>query len=220
MNQESKQDVKNNKQPIDQSKRKLGKVGLLGAPILMTVGNKPAWAQYCNTDSGKLSGNLSNTENNEPCEIGGEGLTPGWWKNGISQWVAPKYLLFNDVFPCNAFKGNPTLIEVLSNRCTESLLDDVNDDDCLDHNKKQFRIQVLNLAYQAIAALQNALSGEVNYLYSAEQIITDFCASYSSGRKFKCEYWKNAYDEQNNFGVPGLSAKGEMKESPSCSNNS
>jgi hypothetical protein len=223
MSQESKQDKKANNQKIDHSKRKLGKVGLFSAPILMTVGNKPAWAQYCNTDSGRLSGNLSNTENNEPCEIGGEGLTPGWYKSPyrVFNTFYNEDLSFNTAFGCVVFQGaDPTQIQVLADNCTDadSYFYKIDDDHCIEggsNGKKNFRRAVMQLAYQSIAAMQNALSPEINYEYTGLAVREAFCEAYRSGSKSMCETLKNEFDYQNNLGVANLSHSGSWQE-PAC----
>ena len=53
-----------NNQAADVSRRKFAKLGLLGAPIIMTLTSRPVLGAYQCTVSGQMSGNLSNFDPN------------------------------------------------------------------------------------------------------------------------------------------------------------
>ena len=74
--------VTNERDGADLSRRKFAKIGLVSAPVIMTLSSRSAFgAGYNCTISGLLSGNLSNATAPGSCL----GLTPGYWKNHV-QW--------------------------------------------------------------------------------------------------------------------------------------
>lgn len=117
----------------------------------------------------------------DPPPTGGEGCTPGYWKQSqhFGSWVgyAPSQL-FSSVF-ANAFPGQ-TLLQVLS-----------------------LNGGGLNaLGRHAVAALLNASSSNVNYDLSVEQVVNAFNAAYASGNKKTIEQQKDLFDMLNNQGCP------------------
>jgi hypothetical protein len=109
---------------------------------------------------------------------GGEGCTPGYWKNHLDSWVgvSPNDK-FKDVFGCG---GNVKLINAL------------NEGGGMEDALKR----------HAVAALLNALNPGVDYPFSAADIIAATCAALASGDDATIEAQKNAFDTANNAGCP------------------
>ncbi|MDH5545572.1 MAG: hypothetical protein OEZ43_08270 [Gammaproteobacteria bacterium] len=80
---------KSKDQKIDQSRRRLAKAGLIGAPLILVTKSRSALAvnQAC-TMSGLESGNLSvRPDGIDPCANGDyKGLTPGYWGQHPEEW--------------------------------------------------------------------------------------------------------------------------------------
>ena len=120
-------------------RRRFIKRAIIAAPFILTVTSRPVWAANC-TLSGQLSGNLS--DGDEPC--GGEGCSPGYWKNHTNMWhyefLPDKQ--FVDVFGVNPFyPDNHTLYQVIHK-----------------YNSPNDPVKplVLVLGFHAVAALQNS----------------------------------------------------------------
>lgn len=115
-----------------ETRRRLLKGGLAGAPVLMTLASRPAHATgaVCATPSGYYSAQTFHSHN--PQNVTCTGLTPGYWKTHIDPgdhpyaWPSP-YIptttfapptpatKFNDVFGSNPFPANViTLLDVLN----------------------------------------------------------------------------------------------------------
>jgi hypothetical protein len=117
----------------------------------------------------------------DPPPSGGQGCTPGYWKQSqhFANWVgySPNQA-FSSVF-ANAFP-NRTLLQVLSANGGG-----------------------LNaLGRHAVAALLNASSGSVDYDLSVQQVIDAFNAAYASGNAGVIEDQKTLFDMLNNQGCP------------------
>jgi len=112
-----------------------------------------------------------------PPPTGGEGCTPGYWKqrHHFDSWVgyAPSDL-FDDVFD-DAFPGM-TLLQVVS----------------------QGGGGLKALGRHTVAALLNA-SGSVDYAYTTQGVIDAFNAAFASG---SYEQQKNLFETQNEMGCP------------------
>jgi hypothetical protein len=109
---------------------------------------------------------------------GGEGCTPGYWKqrHHFDSWVGyTPSTPFGSVF-ANAFPGK-TLLQVLS----------------------QGGGHLNALGRHAVAALLNAASGGVDYVYTPAQVIAAFNAAYASG---DYEMQKNIFATENELGCP------------------
>ncbi len=113
---------------------------------------------------------------------GGEGCTPGYWKQEqhFDSWTAPyaPATLFSAVFE-DAFPGL-TLLQVLS-----------------------LQGGGLNaLGRHTVAALLNGASGGVSYDLAAAQVIAEFNALYPSADKDSYEALKNTFATFNEQGCP------------------
>ena len=100
MNQELKQNKQINGQKVDHSKRKLAKIGLVSAPVLMTLHSHPVLAQNCDF-SGVMSGNMSGEGGAGACDVSeyvhGEG--PVYWDDSSNvSSVDRKHTTFGSVF--------------------------------------------------------------------------------------------------------------------------
>ncbi|HEU4364500.1 MAG TPA: SdrD B-like domain-containing protein, partial [Candidatus Krumholzibacteria bacterium] len=97
----------------------------------------------------------------EKKEEGGEGCTPGFWKNHLGHWAATGYSpndVFDDVFGCELFGDDTTLGWAVNNSGV-----------------------LKNLAFHAVAALLNAASPDVDYAYSVGEVIDTVCDAVASG---------------------------------------
>ena len=113
------------------------------------------------------------------CTGRGEGCTPGYFKqeHHFDEWMPPYYpnTLFSSVFE-NAFPGK-TLLEVL----------------------KQGGGGLNALGRQTVAALLNAASSNVYYIYTADEVINKFNSSFPGG---DYEILKNDFETQNTIFCP------------------
>jgi hypothetical protein len=142
---------------INQSRRKLTGAAL-GVSAVFTLASRPVWANQC-TISGMASGNLSKPQ------VTCEGCTPGYWKEDqhLDSWGPTGFLptdTFNSVFRVTQYvkrNGTPyTLLEVM--RYLNGNGDPIS----------------TNLGFHAVAALLNAGHQNVNYGYTAGEIISLF----------------------------------------------
>lgn len=115
-----------------------------------------------------------------PPPTGGEGCTPGYWKQShhFDSWVgyAPNQS-FASVFE-NAFPGR-TLVQVLG----------------------QGGGGLHALGRHTVAALLNASNPDVNYRWTAEQVVEMFNDVYP-GTKAEYEALKNQFERENQMGCP------------------
>jgi hypothetical protein len=154
---------------IDQSRRKLTGA-VLGASAVFTLASRPVWANQC-TISGMASGNLSAPR------VTCEGCTPGYWKQEqhLNSWGPTGFTpisqpnmpadTFNDVFKVSQYVRSDgttpyTLLEVMRelNGNGNGIGDPISP----------------NLGFHAVAALLNAAHPNVNYGYTAGEIIDLF----------------------------------------------
>lgn len=115
-------------------------------------------------------------------EFGGEGCTPGYWKQRqhFDSWTAPytTSTLFSSVF-ADAFPGK-TLVQVLG-----------------------LNGGGLNaLGRHTVAALLSAASSGVDYDLTVAEVISAFNTAYASGDPATISYQKNVLDMLNNQGCP------------------
>ena len=155
--------------PIDISRRRLTGAGL-GVSAIFTLASRPVWANQC-TLSGMMSGNLSS-----PAAQACAGCTPGYWKQSqhLDSWLATGFKTtdqFNKVYGVTQYlkrNGVPyTLLEVMQHL-----------------NGKGDPIST-NLGFHAVAALLCAGHPDVNYGYTAGEIITLFQRNLSTPAKLK-----------------------------------
>lgn len=185
----------------DAARRRFATAGLI-APVILTLSGRTAWATgghggwgggggNC-TESGMLSGNLSDP--GPPC--GGEGCSPGYWKNHTERWHPnyPPTAMFHSVFGVNAFPG-ASLYSVIWQQAEPYI------ETCtggqLDHCKGKLKV----LGFHTVAALQNAAT-EVSFKYDTFAVKAKFLAVYLSGSKQAIEWLKNEFDAENNMGCP------------------
>ncbi len=127
-----------------------------------------------------------NTVNGDGCsalcsnEGGGEGCTPGYWKqrqhfDSYPAGYSPS-MLFVDVFGVDAFP-NKTLLQVLG----------------------QGGGGLKALGRHAVAALLNAASGDVDYDRTPSEVISSFNAAWAAG---SYETLKNVFETFNEQGCP------------------
>ena len=127
-----------------------------------------------------------NTTNGDGCsalcavETGGEGCTPGYWKQSqhFDSYAAPysPTTLFVDAFGVNAFPGM-TLRDVM----------------------RQGGGGLKALGRHAVAALLNAASDDVEYDRTPAQVINSFANAYATG---SYEFLKNVFESFNEQGCP------------------
>jgi hypothetical protein len=114
---------------------------------------------------------------------GGEGCTPGFWKNHPEEWPAPydPADLFSDVFGVT-IAGDPDLT------LGEALRLGGGGENAL--------------ARAAVAALLNAASDEVNFEFTVEEVIEKVQDAIASGDPEEIEDLKDELDRENNRGCP------------------
>ncbi|MDX1811629.1 MAG: hypothetical protein R3240_06750 [Gammaproteobacteria bacterium] len=88
------------KSGVDLSRRKLAKAALIGTPLIMSAGSKPAFATFARnncTTSGNISGNMSNNTNTvDTCEVYERvGKSPGYYKTQCQDRWPAAYGEFN-----------------------------------------------------------------------------------------------------------------------------
>lgn len=177
------------------SRRRLLKIAVKSAPVVLTVSSRPVWARNC-TLSGQLSGNLSDQGGGGVCA--GEGCTPGYWKNHPQSWhmSAQPELLFDSVFGTNVFP-NLSLGQVIG-LCGNTQISqaDINIVCSKCHNL------MIMLGFHAVAALQNAATA-VQYDLTVEEVIAGVRSAYQSRSKYQIEAMKDRLDTLNNQYCPG-----------------
>lgn len=148
-------------EPSSPSRRRLAGAAL-GAGAVFTLSSRPVWANQCSI-SGMMSGNLSKPQ------VECHGCTPGYWKVDphLDSWAATGFSTtdtFNAVFGVTQYTrrdGTPyTLLEVMRE---------------LNGNADPIST---NLGFHAVAALLNAAHPDVNFGYTAGEIITLFRNNY------------------------------------------
>jgi hypothetical protein len=124
----------------------------------------------------------------EGYDRGGEGLTPGFWKQAhhFDRWVGyspdDKY---GDLFSVDSSFGNLTLLQVL----------------------KQGGGGEKALGRHSVAALLNASNKEINYLYDVKGVIAEVQGAYEAAANEAAAYKASVYEtlkdrlaEQNELG--------------------
>jgi hypothetical protein len=120
-------------------------------------------------------------EDHEDGGDGGEGCTPGFWKNHPFPEPYTPETLFNDVFGVTiAGDEDLTLGEALN----------------LGGGGENA------LARQAVAALLNAASDEIDFEFTVEEVIEKVQDAIASGDPEEIEDLKDEFDRENNRGCP------------------
>jgi hypothetical protein len=177
--------------------------------VAFTVVGRPAWANGCSL-SAQMSGNTSAQMDSEPC--GGEGLSPGFWKNHTSDWHSefPPSMLFASAFGVNAFSGS-TLYDVISLQASrdkdssgdffETSKSSGSSEEQTNWAKKQaqYNNALRTLGMHAVAALQNAAS-PLRYDLTVTEVQLSFEKAYNSGKRDEMEITKTQLDRLNNQG--------------------
>ena len=124
----------------------------------------------------KLSGQWR-VDCEKPPQDGGEGCTPGFWKNHPDVWPIPLDTDFDGTFGRDAFDPDITFDEAVDLRGG----------------------QLNALSRHAAAAYLNAVSPVVNYDMTADQVIAAFQAAFDSG---DYNTTKNMFEALNEQGCP------------------
>ncbi len=93
---------------------------------------------------------------------GGEGCTPGFWKNNLAPWGPTGFSpgdSFETIFGRDAFTGDPSLLEVMNLRGGG----------------------VNRLSAHAVAALLNASHPDIDYDLTPAEVIADWQAAFDAG---------------------------------------
>lgn len=151
----------------DEGRRRFAKGLAVSAPVIMTLAGRPVWAARNCSESGQLSGNLSDELAFGPC--GGEGCSPGFWKNNGIGWHYdyPTGANFNAVFRVTAFEAGATLEDVILGSA-EPLVPA----GCGFGNEQPWKNALRQLGFHAVAALQNAATSVSYDLTVAEVILS------------------------------------------------
>jgi hypothetical protein len=115
---------------------------------------------------------------------GNEGCTPGFWKNHLDAWVG----FSPDQTVGSVFTSAPASVSGLTLLAALDLGGG----------------GVEALTRQAIAALLNAASPDVDYPLTTAQVIAMVDAAFASGDATQIESLKDALDEFNNLTAPGF----------------
>ncbi len=179
-----------------ESRRRLLKGIVASAPVVASVASRPVLAARNCSESGQLSGNASGTGP----ECGGEGCTPGFWKNhtGLWHYDYPTSAVFDTVFGVAIFGNTATLYEVVWNQ-VEPTGSDVNCVQNTQHPNNPHKL-VKALGRHAVAALQNAATS-VSYDLTVGQVV----ASVQSAIVSNCgdvKTTKNTLKDLNQQGCP------------------
>lgn len=124
----------------------------------------------------KLSGQWR-VDCEKPPQEGGEGCTPGFWKNHPDVWPIPLGTDFDSTFGRDAFNPDITMEEAVDLRGG----------------------QLNALSRHAAAAYLNAVSGVVSYDLSPSEVISAFQAAFDSG---DYNTTKNMFEQLNEQGCP------------------
>jgi len=177
-----------------ENRRRLLKGIVASAPVIASVASRPVLAARNCTESGQLSGNASGPDD----ECGGEGCTPGYWKNHLGQWCQsyPPSATFYDVFGVIlANDSSITLEQVITFQVPNNVTcQHPHPPDLIDNITRV-------LAYHAVAALQNACTS-VAYDLTVTQVITSVQNAIGSGDCSTMEQLKDTLDYLNNQGCP------------------
>ena len=76
---------KNHDKKIDLSKRKLGRLGLIAAPVLLTVAGRPAWGSSCSPSAVLSHTHASHHPDATKCSFG---CSPGYWMQSKHNWTS------------------------------------------------------------------------------------------------------------------------------------
>ena len=181
--------------PRKVSRRRFTGVGV-GSPLLLSLASRPVWARNC-SESGVLSGNLS--EANDP-ECGGEGCSPGYWKNHTSRWHHnyPPHATFDSVFEVFNVFGSATLLQVIRAQDKKGIRGTV-PGGCAPVDGCENMINALGR--HSVAALQNAAT-PISFDLTVPEVIASFQMAYTSGNLQQMETTKNSLDTLNNQFCP------------------
>lgn len=154
----------------------LKKSALLSAPVIMTIASGPVWARNC-TMSGRLSGNLSDTGPECPPAA----CSPGYWMQDqhLSSWSENSNYrpgsFFNIVFGVTAFPSTVTLLQAIRKEVSPANPTG----SC--HQKDQLKDALSQLAFHAVAALQNSLTlNTLYYPHTTATVIQKFQQGFSA----------------------------------------
>jgi len=204
-----------------ESRRKFIIKGIAAAPIILTVSSRPVWAYWCGL-SGQYSGNQSQPY--EPC--GGQGCSPGGFKNHIPDWWHPAippetpFGLGIDTpygpIPSvtDPFLNAPTMEQVIVAKQKDLgdtlFIDPEYLEDCvlsvkLSASKKPEDYcsnQILSAAQHFVAAIQNAALDSVSYERTLDQVIMDWNAIFSGNIKDNLDNFIMFYEELHELDCP------------------
>ncbi|MCK5649480.1 MAG: hypothetical protein KAI22_11440 [Gammaproteobacteria bacterium] len=189
----------------DEKRRQILKGSLAVPPVVMSIMGKPAFGGHpqCGL-SGQLSGNLSDAD----VVCGGEGCTPGYYKNhraDLGAWhqdLQPD-LLYSNVFGIDPFPGK-TLGQVIGycgeeqvgvDDCNQSLLGACTPTSACEN-------LFVQLGFHSVAALQNAALANVSYDLTVVEVVQQTYNAYYSGDKNTIDTFKTDLDDFNNQGCP------------------
>lgn len=174
---EQKQEVT---EKVDQSRRKLSKLGLVVAPTLLMVANRPAWGGGVCSPSILASGNLSAHPDQVNCK---EGCSPGYWGHawhadwGETGCGKTDFDYFSDKFgyPRTMDKDEgPFPEKSMFAVVSKDLSKDYCDTHKISNNLKQ-------AGFHAVAAYLNAAHPAIATDYSVDEVITDFVNAHKYG---------------------------------------
>lgn len=188
---------------VNKSRRSFAKGGIAVAPVIMSLASRPVWASRTCSYSGQLSGYISGPSFEDLCH--GEGLSPGFWGNHTGQWNInfPTSKPFKDVFGDHVGFNNipgggfPHLIDVMNssnvNQANPNIISK-----CSPANNN-LNNMARQLAYQAVAALQNSASS-LKYPITVADLISQVSTALSSCNAHTMEVLKTTLDGWNNQG--------------------
>ncbi len=164
-------DVESVEQPGSRIELFSGGSQIAGSPVVIPATGDNNLANLtvglCGVTSMRVTLNGSGAIDNIAIELengngGGEGCTPGFWKNNLDAWPPTGFSpsdSFESIFMRDAFVGDPSLLEVM--------------------NLKGGGVN--RLSAHAVAALLNASHPSVDYDLTPAEVIADWQAAFDAG---------------------------------------
>ncbi len=193
MNEEKRKQETTDGSPDQEGRRRLLKGLVATTPVILSVTSRPVLAARTCSESGQLSGNLSDAVT---CQS--EGCSPGYWKNHTNRWHRnyPTDATFNSVFGVTAFSSSATLDQVIDQQA-----DPTSDAIASFGNCSNAGNLLKQLGFHAVAALQNAATN-VKYDLDVLAVRASVQAAIGSGNCAEVESLKNTLDYYNNQSCP------------------
>lgn len=177
MNQNTKN---HDKSDVDLSKRRLGKLGLLATPVLLSVAGRPAWGGNCSPSAVLSHTHASHHPEAVNCKFG---CSPGYWKKCRHDWSGLTAYYKNQSF-CDVFFGLDTANCPFSGKTLHQVLSrDVDDIKPVSVSPGDWA-SIKEASVHAIAGILNASAHQADGGYLGQSPFNIIDAYYSAYMKF------------------------------------